>query len=386
MRSLRGNVMLGAALWTTGLLAVWATALTLYGSLRHSIVVVHSYPHSLMLIAILAMAAGFAIVRRGLKPLNELRARLADVQSGRAGRIEGEYPAEVQPVVSDLNALLAHQEQAVSRAIAKAGDLAHGLKTPLAVLANEAERAAAAGHGELAAAMTEQVERMRRQIEYHLAHARAAASGATSGARCAVTESASALARTLLRLHADRGLAIDVQVSDAHVVRCQREDLDEMLGNLLDNACKWAKSRVIVSSAVLPPKGGNYETPGGASLPPKGGSYEIPGGASPEIPGGAVRPPKGGNYEISGPSETVWLPPSGGNGAIAITVDDDGPGVAASMRDAVLQRGVRADEAAAGSGFGLAIVRELAGLYGGAIALDASPAGGLRATLRLPRA
>jgi signal transduction histidine kinase len=339
MRSLRGNVMLGAVLWTTGLLAVWATALTLYGSLRHSILVVHAYPHSMMLIAIIAMAAGFAIVRRGLKPLNELRARLGEVQSGRARRIEGQYPAEVQPVVSDLNALLAHQEQAVSRAIAKAGDLAHGLKTPLAVLANEAERAAAAGHSELAAALSEQVERMRRQIEYHLAHARAAASGATSGARCAVADSAAGLARTLLRLHADRGLAIDVQVPDAHVVRCQREDLDEMLGNLLDNACKWAKSRVIISSTVLPPEGGNYEIPEGRD---------------------------------SGE-------------AIAIAVDDDGPGLAASMREAVMQRGVRADEAAAGSGFGLAIVRELAGLYGGAIALDASPAGGLRATLRLPR-
>jgi signal transduction histidine kinase len=332
MRSLRGNVMLGAVLWTTGLLAVWATALTLYGSLRHSIVVVHSYPHSLMLIAIIAMAAGFAIVRRGLKPLLELRARLGEVQDGRARRIEGEYPAEVQPVVTDLNALLAHQEQAVSRAIAKAGDLAHGLKTPLAVLANEAERAAAAGHGELAAAMSEQVERMRRQIEYHLAHARAAASGATGSARCAVADSAAGLARTLLRLHAGRGLAIDVQVADAHVVRCQREDLDEMLGNLLDNACKWAASRVIIASGEASPSGGRDSAD-----------------------------------------------------AIAITVDDDGPGLAASLREAVLQRGVRADEAAAGSGFGLAIVRELAGLYGGAIALDASPAGGLRATLRLPR-
>jgi len=332
MRSLRGNVMLGAALWTVGLLAVWATALTLYGSLRHSIVVVHSYPHALMAVAIVAMAAGFAIVRSGLKPLNDLRARLGEVQSGRARRIEGEYPAEVQPVVSDLNALLAHQEQAVSRAIAKAGDLAHGLKTPLAVLSNEAERAAAAGHGELAAAMAEQIERMRRQVEYHLAHARAAAAGATAGARCAVADSAAGLARTLLRLHADRGLAIDVQVPATHVVRCQREDLDEMLGNLLDNACKWAKSRVVISSAILPPEGG-----------------------------------------------------SDSGDTIEITVDDDGPGLAASMREAVLQRGVRADEAAPGSGFGLAIVRDLAGLYGGAIALDASPAGGLRATLRLPR-
>jgi signal transduction histidine kinase len=332
MRSLRGNVMFGAILWTMGLLAVWGTALTLYGSLRHSVMVVHAYPHAMMVLAIASMLAGFAIVRSGLKPLNDLRQRLADVQKGSARRIEGRYPTEVQPVVSDLNALLAHQEQAVSRAIAKAGDLAHGLKTPLAVLSNEAERAAAAGHQDLAAAMAEQIERMRRQIEYHLAHARAAASGATAGARCAVTDSTAGLSRTLLRLHADRGIAIEVATPADHTVRCQHEDLDEMLGNLLDNACKWAKSRVQVTSVLLPPSGGR----------------------------------------------------SGDDQVVEIMVDDDGPGLAASMREAVLLRGVRVDEAAPGSGLGLAIVRELAELYGGSIALDASPIGGLRARLRLP--
>lgn len=234
------------------------------------------------------------------------------------------------------------------RATAKAGDLAHGLKTPLAVLSNEAERAAAAGHHELAAAMSEQVERMRRQIEYHLAHARAAASGATARARSAIAESAAGLSRTLLRLHADRGITIAVETSADHAVGCQREDLDEMLGNLLDNACKWGKARVTLTSSVI--------------LPPQGGSHAVS-------------------------QENSWLPPSGGSDpAIEITVDDDGPGLDPSMRTAVLQRGVRADEAAPGSGFGLAIVRDLAELYGGSIALDASPMGRLRARLRLPAA
>jgi len=161
-------------------------------------------------------------------------------------------------------------------------------------------------------------------MDYHLAHARAAVSRATPGARCIVRESADALSRTLLRLHADRHLRIDVEVPADHVVQARRDDVDEMLGNLLDNACTWAKSAVVVSSSAE--------------------------GAS-----------------------------------IVITVDDDGPGIAASLRDAVLQRGVRADEAAPGSGFGLAIVRDLAELHGGSIVLGESPQCGVEARLTLPR-
>jgi signal transduction histidine kinase len=322
MKSLRLSVLVGASLWTLGLLAVWAVVLTLNHRAFMSIAVVHAYPHSLGFGAIAAMLAGFAVVRAGLKPLHEIRRRLADVQSGRARQVLGRYPSEVQPLVQDLNGLLTHQEQAVSRAVAKAGDLAHGLKTPLAVLAQEAERAAANGQPELAAAIGEQVERMRRQIEYHLAHARAAASGATPGLRCAVRPSAEGLARTLQRLHADRGIAIEIDVAADVAVRCQREDLDELLGNLLDNACKWARARVTLSTATDLHR-------------------------------------------------------------VVLLVDDDGPGLAVPLREAVLQRGVRADEAAPGSGFGLAIVREIAEVYGGTIVLESSPLGGVRARLIL---
>jgi signal transduction histidine kinase len=325
MRSLRLSVLVGACLWTLGLLAVWAVLLTLNHRAFMSVAVVHAYPHSLGMLAIVSMLVGFFVVRGGLKPLNEIRRRLADVQSGRAKQVLGRYPSEVQPLVQDLNGLLAHQEQAVGRAVAKAGDLAHGLKTPLAVLSQEAERAAATGHPELAAAIGEQVDRMRRQIEYHLVHARAAASGATPGLRSDVRTSADGLARTLQRLHADRGIAIALDVPSDLAVRCQREDLDEMLGNLLDNACKWARTRV-----------------------------------------------------------TLTAEPRGDR--VALFVDDDGPGLAPPLRDAVLQRGVRADEAAPGSGFGLAIVREIADVYGGSIVLETSPLGGLRAQLFLPAA
>jgi len=321
LNSLRWRVILGSMLWTAGLLMV-----------AHMLVlaVIHNTPavfrighHSAIVFAVIFMVAGLFGLQSALAPFKKLRSRLSDVRGGRDSRVGGDYPVELQPLINDLNTLLEHRERVVKRALATAGDLAHGLKTPLAVLAQEAERAEAAGHVELGAAITQQIERMRRQVDYHLAHARAAASGATPGARCSVLASVEGLSRTLLRLHADRGLEIVLKVSAEHSVRAQREDLDEMLGNLLDNACKWAKARVVVES-----------------------------------------------------SQT--------DGVILMTVDDDGPGLAASMRESVLQRGVRVDEASPGSGLGLAIVRDLVELYGGSISLEASPAGGLRARLQLP--
>ena len=334
MRSLRTSVLVGAVLWTFGLLAAWSVVITVNMHALSSVRIVHAHGTLMAVLAVVTAIAGFVVVRSGLAPIADMRRRLADVQKGTERRLVGRYPSEVGPLVDDLNALLAQRDEAVRRALAKAGDLAHGLKTPLAVLAQEAERAAAAGHTDLARGLEEQIERMRRQIEYHLAHARAA-SGAAANARCSVLASAEPLARTLLRLHAGRGIGIDIRVPADHEVRCQREDLDEMLGNLLDNACKWAKGRVVVASVELPPEGGSDR---------------------------------------------------GVGGDVEITVDDDGPGLERAMWEAVLQRGVRADEAAPGTGFGLAIVRELTELYGGSVALDRSPGGGLRARLRLPSA
>ena len=329
MGSLRSRLLAGAVAWTIGLFLL--TAVIHMGLVLHFRGVPrflqNLFSHGLILSAagFVCLVLGLFQVRRGLSAIDQLRSRLAAVHDGREPVVGGAYPTEVQPLVDDMNALLEHRERAVRRAIDKAGDLAHGLKTPLAVLAQEAHDLRAAGQGELAQTIGDQVERMRRQVEYHLAHARAAASGRSSGARSTLVESADGLARTLLRLHAGRGVAIDVRVPPDHVVRVQREDLDEMLGNLLDNACRWAASRVAIASAA-------------------------------------------------------------DEGTIVVTVDDDGPGLAESMREAVLQRGVRADEAASGSGLGLAIVRELAELYGGSIALGVAPDGGLRARLRLPSA
>jgi signal transduction histidine kinase len=320
--------MIGAALWTLGLLTIASIigiAVLVGHPVQHAFVlrVLILHPGAALAVAAACMFLGFWQVKNGFSALDQLRERLGAVRDGREQQVTGSFPAEVNPLVHDLNALLAHRELTVRRAVAKAGDLAHGLKTPLAVLAQEAARAKAAGHDDLAAAIDHQIDRMRRQIDYHLAQARAAASGAAPGARTTILGSADGLARTLRRLYAERGVTIAIDVPPDHAVRGQREDLDEMLGNLLDNACKWARSRVVVSSAAA-------------------------------------------------------------TGTIAVVVDDDGPGIEPALRHAVLQRGVRADQAAPGSGLGLAIVRDLAEVYGGAIALDASPLGGLRARLELP--
>jgi len=229
--SLRARVMIGAVLWSVGLLmivSVVGIVVLMQHPIQHAMVIetFHFYPVQSLTIAGVCMVVGFWQVRKGLSALDDLRAQLAAVREGREPHVAGRYPTEVEPLVSDLNTLLDHRDRAVRRAVAKAGDLAHGLKTPLAVLADEAARARAAGHCELATSIDQQVDRMRRQVDYHLAQARAAASGATPGARCAIVASAEPLARTLLRLHADRGLAIDVRTPPDHAFRVQREDLD----------------------------------------------------------------------------------------------------------------------------------------------------------------
>lgn len=323
--SFRGRLLIGALAWSLGLLVLASMALVhvlenrpgapaaVHGFLKH--------PLSIMF-TVACVVIGVLQVRRGLFSLDQIRQKLSALHDGRDLRLEGVYPSEVQPLVTDLNRLLDQRDHAIERALATAGNLAHGLKTPLAVLSVEADRAAASGHADVAVSIQQQVDRMRRQVDYHLARARAM-SGHASGARCVLRHSIDALVRTLTRLHAGRDLAIDVRVASDLSARVLREDIDEMLGNLLDNACRWARSRVVIDAVTQ-------------------------------------------------------------DGAIAITVDDDGPGIDPEMRNQVLQRGVRADESGSGSGLGLAIVRDLAELYDGSIVLDRSPMGGLRASLVLP--
>ena len=327
--ALRRRLLVGSVFWTVGLFALVGVVITqLQFRHPHAPIVFHAMFSNVWLVSVigvLMLVAGLWSVRRGVSAITQLRSRLGEVHAGREKRLAGEYPIEVQPLVADLNALLDSHDANVRRAQVKAGDLAHGLKTPLAVLAHEAERARVAGQPDLAAAIADQVERMRRQIDYHLAHARAAASSTVGGARTSLAEAAAGLKRALDRLHAERAVEITLEIGAEHTVRANQQDVEEMLGNLLDNACKWARARVHVHAST-----------------------------------------------------------AGSN--VRIVVDDDGPGLAAAMREAVIQRGVRADQALPGSGLGLAIVRDVAGVYGGTIALTDSPQGGLRATLDLPAA
>jgi len=281
---------------------------------------------SLGVLAMALIAAALVQVQVGLRPLARLRDELADVRAGRKKRFAAPMPTEVQPLVEDLNALLTHAEEVVGRGRLQAGNLAHALKTNLAVLANEAGTLNEGNARAVGATIARQIEVMRRHVDHHMARARAAASRGVPGISTPVLECAATLARVMRTLHAAADLDIAVDVAPEHVFAGEREDLDEMLGNLVDNACKWARRRVVIASR------------------------------------------------------------SEAGGMLTLTVDDDGPGLPEERREAVLRPGVRLDESVPGAGLGLAVVRDLARLYGGDARLQASPLGGLRVALRLPSA
>lgn len=271
----------------------------------------------------LGLAVAVALqVRVGLQPLRRIRVALADIRSGRTERMEGDWPSEVQPLVGELDSLLEHNAAVLDRARTHVGNLAHALKTPLAVLGNEASRK----QGPRADAIDRQVATMRRWVDHYLARASAAATGAVLGARTQVAPVVADLRRTLTRIHADRSITIEVQEDgEGLAFRGERQDLEEMVGNLMDNACKWASSRVQIALSVE-------------------------------------------------------------HGRLVLTIDDDGEGLAEAQRGEAMGRGRRLDESSPGSGLGLAIVSDIAGLYGGSLRLDESPIGGLRAVLSLPLA
>ncbi len=274
---------------------------------------------------IAAMALG---IRYGLKPLGAIQKGLTDIRSGQAKRLEGDFPSEIVALQAELNALIQSNEDIIERARTHVGNLAHALKTPLSVITNEA----ADDKGPLARKVTEQARIMRDQVQHHLDRARMVARVGTIGGVTDVKPIADAMVRTLNRIYGERGLVVSAACPAGLNFAGEKQDLEEMLGNLMDNACKWADNEISLSVALTPAKD--------------------------------KRAPR----------------------TLEFTIDDDGPGLNEEQRVAARQRGKRLDETKPGSGLGMAIVTDLVDLYKGRFDLDRAPQGGLRARLTLPAA
>lgn len=281
---------------------------------------------SLALLLILLGLAALAQVAVGLSPLRALQRAVSNVRQGRVQRLQGQFPAEVQPLIDDFNRVLDTNADVVARARTHAGNLAHALKTPLAVMAQATSNSAATSgqDDELARLVQEQVELSRRHIDWHLAHARVAASQRLPGLRTPLQPVLAGLLRVMERVHAHRNVTLlCAPIAEQWAFAGEEQDLQEILGNLLDNAFQWASTTVQVDATCAANR-------------------------------------------------------------LEITVQDDGPGIAPERRSAALARGVRLDEGLPGSGLGLAIVADLVDLYGGALVLGTGPLGGLSVHLSLP--
>jgi signal transduction histidine kinase len=278
---------------------------------------------SLGIIALGLCAAAAAQVSFGLRPLRRLRMALAEVRGGRAASLSDDFPEEVRPLVRDLNALIVSQSDMVRRARAQAGNLGHALRTPLAILMAEARRLRAAGQLESADAILAECRAMTRQVDYQVARAHAAASRAGPAAYASPAVEANKVIGAMQKLWAGRTLIYRNDIPPDLMVGVNPDDLSEILGNLIDNAAKWAGREVRV---------------------------------------------------------TAKSPEAGG----VLLVEDDGPGIPPEKRAAVFDAGERLDERKPGSGLGLAIVKDLVGLYGGNVTLGQSELGGLSVAVTLP--
>lgn len=262
----------------------------------------------------------------GLSPLRRVSRAIVAIRSGTASRVDEDFPAEIAPLVSEINELLEHGEQQAAAAQRHAGNLAHALKTPMSVLVGEARARPGGQDDPLAETVEAQVNIMRRHVDHQLARARAMGRRGDSAARTAVWPSLQAIARTVERIHATRGVTIDVAGDKTVVFRGEQQDLEEMLGNLVDNAALHGGGRVFITVERAP-------------------------------------------------------------GMVDIIIEDDGAGIAAVDRERIFTRGERLDTDKPGTGLGLAIVRDVAEIYGGTVALEESEdLGGLAVHLRLPAA
>ncbi len=270
---------------------------------------------------------GLAVLQAtvGLMPLKRLSTAMADIRSGKAERAPTEdVPPEIAPLVQELNELLDHNEKAAESARMHAGNLAHALKTPMSVLVNEAS----AGSPDLADAVTRELATMRRHIDHHLARARAVGRRKVSASRADVWPALERLRNAIERIYAERGVVIDLAGLQSAVFRGERQDLEEMAGNLMDNAAKYGGGRVFVTVS-----------------------------------------------EEMGPAGPM----------VCISVEDDGQGIPEAERVRLFERGARLDTGKPGTGLGLAIVRDVAEIYGGSVDLaESEDLGGLLVMLKLP--
>jgi signal transduction histidine kinase len=279
---------------------------------------------SLAVLGVLLAGASWVQVGAGLAPLDALRQQLNKLRQGRAERLEGAYPDELSGLVGDLNRLLATQAREVERARANAGKLGHGLKTPLAVLAAESRALRDKGEVATAEAIELEIEAMNAHVARTLAAARAVGSRKAVGTRTPLEPLVQRLVGVMKRLPRGDELEWAISVTPADIeAPIDYRDLEDLLGNLLDNARKWAKSRVLMSANK--------------------------------------------NGEV-----------------IEVVVEDDGPGIPRERIEEVIARGTRLDRTVPGTGIGLAIVHDLVQLHRGSLELSQSPSGGVRVTLRLP--
>lgn len=259
-------------------------------------------------------------VRFGLRPLRSLRQEIGAIRTGETARIAGTYPDDLAPLAGELNLLIDANETILERARTQVGNLAHALKTPLSVIVNESQDEDTA----LARKVREQAAVMRDQVNWYLERARAAARAGSLGAATDAVPVVMGLVRAFEKIYHDRDLTFSIDIPAGLQFRVEKQDLEEMVGNLMDNAGKWAKATILVATHAS------------------------------------------------------------GDGFVDMRVDDDGPGLPAKARSEALARGRRLDESKPGSGLGLSIVADLAALYGGSLTLDDAELGGLSARLRLP--
>lgn len=276
---------------------------------------------SLAALGIALVLAMLLQVRLGLRPLHRLREALAEVRAGRSDRVPDAQPDEVRPLVTELNGLLEQNAANLERARRHVSNLAHGLKTPLATLAVALSR-----ERQRAPELVEIVDLMERRIRHHLGRARSAALGGPTRAQTAVAGRLEGLGQVLAKVHGERRIVLTIDVPPTLAVACEQQDFDEIAGNLLENAYKWARAAVAVQAK------------------------------------------------------------DAGDGTVALVIDDDGPGLRAEQIADVLRPGKRLDESAPGFGFGLSITQELVELYGGRLDFGRAPLGGLRVILKLPLA